>query len=739
MRTAPGGLARPRALLAGAVALLMCAPRPAVGAGEEPGDLGTVWVFARVVQPLVEVAATVTAVDASTVERELAQDLRDATRYTPGLSLPNDPARFGLATIDIRGIGGNRVLLETDGVPVPAGFAIGSYSNAGRPFTDLDLVSRIEIMRGPASALYGSDAIGGVVSTRTIAPADLLCKDDAALRVRSGYYSDDRAWRASLAGAVRGPADLEALVAWVRREGAELDNGSASIAPNPRDTVHDTVLARLVLAGMDNPLRLTVASARDGAVTLVNSDVLQPGRFANTTYLRGDDHGDSERVILEQSFLASAGPDQALWRAYWQRTRTDQGSFETRRAARPATPALEIARGFAFHEVTLGAQATAAYELAAGRTVHRLVFGGELARHDLDEQRDGVQRRLDTGAVTKVILGETLPLRDFPLTTQTQAGAYLQDEFRVRGGRVAWEPALRVDYYRLHPTVDALYANGNPGQAPVALSQASASPRLGATWAVADGHTLFAQYTHGFRSPPFDDVNIGLYLPQFNVRAIPNPSLKPEKSDGLELGWRSANASVAGSVSAFYTRYRDFIESKVNIGKDPATGITLFQSLNLARAAIWGVEAEGRLRPGAWRAQLAPWSVRYALAFASGDDLEHDRPLNSIDPARAVIGLAYDSAGGRWGGELSTTAVAAKRRVSDTPTPLVRTPGFVTIDLTAHWQASGRLALEAGLFNLTDRSYLEWADVRSRPAGDPQLDLYRRPGRNGSVSFAYRW
>jgi hemoglobin/transferrin/lactoferrin receptor protein len=710
---------------------------PAV-AVEEPGDLGTVWVFARVPQPLVQVAASVTAVDEATVEHELAQNLRDVIRYTPGLSLPSDPVRFGLDTISIRGVGGNRVLIETDGVPAPPGFAIGNFSNAGRPFADLDVVKRIEIMRGPASALYGSDAIGGVVSARTDNPADLLARNDGALRVRSAYFSADQSWLASMNGAVRGPAGIEALVAYARHEGAELQNGQAALEPNPRDYSRDTLLAKFVLAGMESPLRLTFGATRDTAVTLVNSDVLQPGRFANTTYMRGDDHADSQRLIVDQSFLSSGG-GQTEWRAYWQESRTDQATFETRRAAPPRTPALEISRDFFYRDMTVGAQVTAAREWHLGDLPHHLVFGAEVERHRLDELRDGLQTSQPSGDVTNVILGEVFPLRDFPITTQTQAGAYLQDDIRTHAGAVAWTPALRLDYYHLDPTVDTVYADGNPGQTPVSIRQTSLSPRLGVTWRVSDAYTLFAQYAHGFRSPPFADVNIGLYLPQFNVRAIPNPDLKPEKSDGLEVGMRSATDVLAGSVSAFYTRYRDFIQSKVNLGVDPATGVTLFQSRNAARAEIWGIEAEGRVRAATGSTKLAPWSLRYAFSFAYGDDLERNRPLNSIDPLKVVAGVAYDVPGSASGAELIATAVAAKSRIDDSPTMLVRTPGFVTLDLVAHWLPTERLTVEAGLFNLANRSYFEWVDVNNRAASDPTLELYRRPGRNASASISYRW
>jgi hemoglobin/transferrin/lactoferrin receptor protein len=728
---------RAAALRRAVLGALSAAAMPGTALPVEPADLGTVTVVARVPRPLIEVAASVTVVDDAAIARDLAQDLRDVTRYIPGLALRFDPTRFGLDTLAIRGVGGNRVLLETDGVPAPAGFAVGNFSDSGRPFADLDLVKRMEILRGPASALYGSEAIGGVVSTRTLDPIDLLQSADSAVRLRAAYNSDDHSNVVSGTVAARSVAAVEGLLAFARRDGSELQNAYQVTDANPRAYARNSWLGKLIFAQFHDPVRLTVAGERGNTDTLVNSLLLQPGRFVNTVFMAGDDHAASDRVILDQSFTAFHGFEQIEWRVYWQQARAEQATHENRRAAPPRTPAVDLYRDFTYGESTAGLEATFARSVTVGRFRHRLVFGGEVTRHGIIEERDGLQTTTATGAVTNVILGEALPVRDFPLTTLLQAGIYLQDEVRAGGGRFTWMPALRIDHYRLRPRPDAVYSADNPRQVPAAITQTSASPRLGVTWRIRDEFSAFAQYAHGFRSPPFEDVNIGLDLPQFNVRAIPNPDLEPEKSDAFEVGIRSTNALLSGSASAYYTRYRDFIESKVNLGPDPATGVTIFQSRNLARAAIWGIDVEGKVRLGSSGGSSAPITVRAAVSFARGDDLERDRPLNSIDPAKLVVGVGYADAAGRWDTELVTTAIAAKRRIDDGAIPLVRTPAIVTFDLLLRWKITERLNLKAGLFNLSDRSYFEWVDVRNRPANDPTLDLYRRPGRNGSLSVSY--
>jgi hemoglobin/transferrin/lactoferrin receptor protein len=116
-----------------------------------------------------------------------------------------------------------------------------------------------------------------------------------------------------------------------------------------------------------------------------------------------------------------------------------------------------------------------------------------------------------------------------------------------------------------------------------------------------------------------------------------------------------------------------------------------------------------------------------------------DVPLNSVDPASAVLALRYDTQSGRWGGELVTTAVEAKRDVDDTRADLYETDGYVTLDLLAHLDLGRGIRVNAGFFNLTDADYIEWADVRGRTAADPLVPYYTRPGRSASVTLHWRF
>src|SRR5690606_25469368 len=158
---------------------------------------------------------------------------------------------------------------------------------------------------------------------------------------------------------------------------------------------------------------------------------------------------------------------------------------------------------------------------------------------------------------------------------------------------------------------------------------------LGLRYAIDAKTSLFAQYTAGFRAPPFSDVNIGLNIAAFGYAAIPNPDLEAETSHGFELGLRHHGERRSFTVAAYFNRYRNLIESRVNLGRDPQSGLLLFQSLNRQRARIHGIEATWSEDLSSWT-RAEGWSMNAALSWSRGVDSSRDEPLNSVLPARLV-------------------------------------------------------------------------------------------------------
>ena len=112
--------------------------------------------------PANEVVGSVDSILLEEIETRLVNDLSDLLDKTIGVSVPrsNSYGRSYDEGITIRGLGGKRVNILVDGVRVA-----DSYTGYGRDVVEIDLLKRVEILKGPSSALYGSDGLAGPFPT----------------------------------------------------------------------------------------------------------------------------------------------------------------------------------------------------------------------------------------------------------------------------------------------------------------------------------------------------------------------------------------------------------------------------------------------------------------------------------------------------------------------------------------------------------------------------------------------
>ena len=740
-------------LLASAAAAAADDTRPAPAPGPGPVDPITtldtlVVVSSRVPEPISQVVSSVAAVEREDLDRHLVRDPESLVRYVPGVEVVSDGDRFGTRGFSIRGLDGNRVRILVDGIPLADDYSIGQFASAGRDLVDLEAVERVEVQRGPASTLYGSDALAGVVAFRTLDPDALLLRsaDNPHLGARVGYDSldDSHLLAASWAAAGGGTGDgWQAMAMAARRRGHEAGNRAWRVedAPNPTDFSRESVLAKLVRdAGATGRYVFSIDGTRESRQTAVNSRRFGSGRYSTTYRLDGDDRQERLRVSLAAQWQPGWRWMQSLEGQVWhQDTEVRQDSDQYRLPDR-ATPYESLRwRRFDYGSRAIGLGLLGQSRHDGGLGGHWQVFGIDLVRQDYSGLRNGLETNLATGASTHVVLGEVMPVRDFPDSRNTSLALFWQDEISI-GERLAVIPGLRAEWSRLRASPDAIYLEDFPDNAPVDVDTDQVTPRLGLRWSFGNGHALFAQYARGFRSPPFGDVNIGLALPVFNYEVRANPDLRPERSEGLELGWRYVGESVRGSLSAYENRYRDLIESRANLGIDPVTGALVFQSVNRDRARIRGVEGD-LLWQLPWTDPALPggWQLRGAMAWSRGDDTRRDQPLNSVDPPRATLGLRYESSGGRWGVEGAMVAVRGQDRVDHGAGQLFEPPGHARVDLYAWAEPRPGLRINAGLLNLADRRYWSWSSVRGLAVDEENIGFYTRPGRSAAVNVSFDW
>jgi hemoglobin/transferrin/lactoferrin receptor protein len=695
-----------------------------------------------------DVVNEVSIIDAVQIDRRQVRDIGDLVRYEPGVSATGSATRFGIGGLRIRGLGGDRVRIEVDGIPVAEAFAIGSFSNAGRDFVDVDSLKQVEIVRGASSSLYGSDALGGVVSFITKDPTDYLGGEAGNyVAGKLNYASVNR--QTSLTGTwAGGNAKSGVVVVATRRQGHAPDNqghidssDNTRTRPNPQDTASDAVLAKFVHHAESGRIdRITV----DGEKAGIDTDVLSARTIVTngtrTTSLSGEDQRKRNRLAVGQEIpLRATLADNLEWKTWLQTSETQQDTFEERwtaTAGELGNP-LQRYRRFDYGQHVIGGEMTARKRAWTGSIEHAFTYGIDFSRTRTKELRDGFELNLTTGVSTPNVLPDAFPVRDFPITETTNAAAFAQDELALMDGRLSLTPSVRLDFYKLDPRHDDIYAGDNPGIEPQGLTHTSGSPKFGALWRFNPTLSAFAQYSQGFRAPPFDDVNLGFTNLAFGYTAIPNPDLKPERSEGFEVGLRANNDLGYFSVSTYRNRYRDFIESLAFVGINN-DGLLVFQSRNLGRVQILGVEARYGLNLSALSAALDGFSIKGNLAINRGDDETAGEPLTSIDPRKAVLGLAYDRE--HWGAELLASFVARKDRLpsgdpaNGVPDPFVA-PGYSTLDLYTRWSPGEHLELFASVTNLSDRSFWNWGYSEGLSASSATLDRYTAPGREVSVGL----
>ncbi|WP_035881177.1 TonB-dependent hemoglobin/transferrin/lactoferrin family receptor [Cupriavidus metallidurans] len=701
------------------------------------------------------VASTITVEDPRKIERSMPVDETGLFADEPDIDVPRDRRRFGAGSINIRGIEDNRVLQMVDGVRLPDFYNGGGPSNlttSTRDAPEFSFLKRVEVLRGPASSLYGSDAIGGVVSYATKDPTDLMRDKSVGAEVGLNWNGIDNGFGQTV-GVAGGNDLIQGLFMYAHRRAHETKNmgGDDSVsvsrtAPNPQDVDTNAYLGKIVLnATARQRLRLSYEH-RDAAS---DTDMLRLSRsLPRVTSANGTEDLARDRVSLDYEWRPDSGALDRLTAAiYYQKSRTTNVTNQVRsRTSRGCSATLaganlcDVRLDFGFEQQQTGFNFQADKSFHTGSVEHRLIGGVDFIRTESEEYRDATVVNVTTSTRTKSLAGETFPLHDFPKGATRQVGVFVQDELRLMNGRLTLTPGLRFDHYSLGPDDDSLY---NSVAAKPALSQSNSnlSPKLSALWQATDRVNVWAQYVFGYRAPNYREINGSFRNLVQGYGAAPNSELDPEKSRSFEVGVRYTGENVQTSVAMFDNRYRDFIEQvQLACPSDPACLPAMratYQFRNQAKVRIYGAEWRG-----VWRF-LPQWRVDGAVAYAHGTNEQTDQPLNSVSPLRASAGLTWEpsvsegpGAALRWRGARAVTRTDDTRRVT-----YFKPGGYGVVDLQAWWRLGKRATIALAVNNLFDKTYWLWGDVRQTgvSASEPGLAFYTQPGRTfaASVKLAF--
>ncbi len=687
-----------------------------------------------------DIPATVEVVGQDALEAGQVRDIRDVVRGLPNVSVRRVPARFSLAGnstgrdgnagFNIRGLEGNRVLILVDAIRSPRSYVFGSNA-FGRDYVDVSLLHRVEIVKGPASALYGSDGLAGLVNFITLKPDEFLTQGKTlAGRASVGYSGDDQGVSASATVAGRASDTVQWLLSANVLKARELnnrgDNDAANIdrtTPNPQRDRAKSVLGKLVLRP---------SSAQTHTLTLEHSDkrsdyellsVRAKPPLAATSTLSADSYTTLSR-------------DRLTWDARWQLDAGLADSLQTVLSLQRAdsreyvtedrNTAADRVRDVTYDERTtqLGVQANKLVRINRN-WAHKLTYGFDQVTSQVNN--------LNTGITPPT--GESFPLKRFPDTKETSTAIYLQDE--IVGEQFSFTPAVRVDRF----SINASQAGFSPpsGTPAASLSGSAISPKLGVLWRATPQVSVFGNYASGFRAPNASQVNAFFENLTSFYKTIPNPALKPEKSRNVELGVRTRWAALTLDAAMFTSRYSNLIVDSQQVGGAGGPGNpTVFQSVNVGSARINGFEVKGQYDWG--NVAGGKLTTPFAYGQTRGTDSSTGRPINSIDPATLRLGAKYDTA--LWDVRLDLQHHAAKKAADVDSSGLLAAPATqfltaaaTTLDLSGQWRIRKDLRLNLAVMNLTNKKYWAWSSVRGLPASSTVLDAYSQSGRHINVSL----
>ncbi|WP_321393097.1 TonB-dependent hemoglobin/transferrin/lactoferrin family receptor [Emcibacter sp.] len=680
----------------------------------------------RTANRLVDVPATVSVITEEKIDALLSDNIRDMLRYEPGVEATN-AGRYGLSGFNIRGLTGNRVKIMVDGTEQSEGFASGPWLNSPRNFVDIDSLEQVEVLRGPASSLYGSDAMAGVVAFTTKSPASYLDKDgnDTGGAAKALYDSVSNTTAETLTLANR-TGKLESLIQYTRRDGSETENfgenysdalGNDRTLPDPYDYSSDNILAKIEYQASDAH-RLNLVGEYFRSTSFIELKSLEGPSYSssyNYSNYTGDDEYERRHIGLTHEWNANNMLfDTLVWGVDWQDSSAEELTTNYTERSSYLTRLIDYTHSEEDFQVS------AQFDKIFGS--HHLTYGTIFQHTEQENTTDkyypDIDRDPDIARYTPVVTGKSF-------------GLYLQDQIKLLDGDLLLTPGVRYDSFKADPEADDRYTEELASH-----SSDKVTFRLGGVYKITDVVSVFGQFSQGFKAPEL----IQLYREDQSSASrgyvtLANPDLEPESSDSFEAGLRINNKAGSFELTGFYSTYDNFIEQTVDRSGTP----TIYQYVNYNEATIKGIEARAAL----WLDQLvgAPEGLAFqaAFAYARGDtEIDGEKtPIDSISPTKAVFGLTYDAPDEIWGVGVNLTLVGSKSadRVSDEDyfTP----DSYALVDLTAYYNITPDLSLRAALFNITDKEYWMWEDVRGYASDTTYLDRFSQPGRNFSASLKY--
>lgn len=617
--------------------------------------------------PLIETPQSVRVVPQQLMEDLGATRLADTVDFVSGITRLND---FG-GTWDNYAIRG---FSNTDGGQLLNGFA----SNRGYgPQRDVVSVERIEFLKGPAGALYGSSEPGGTLNVVTKKP-QFTAAHKAGVQVGArGFRRATLDTTGPLGASV---SDMAYRLNVAAEDGASrtplVDNRKMVVAPALTWNLGaSTVLNyEAEFIRIRTPLDRGIVQVRGNVGALPSDRYLgEPGR--PNLHVNGDTHqltldhdlGQGWRTRVGASYretdLYGAAVDLNGALAADGRTLTRRDSWRSlpaRDASLQAEVEGKLRTGSLAHTVLAGVET---WHLSAAQNIRYSSLASQPFAIDIHNP------------VYNQPVGNLTP--GFDLVDRTRAtGVFVQDQIDLTE---QWKLLAGVRFDRFHQDSENRLAATRQVQ-----DHSAATPRIGITYLIDTNTSLYASAGRSFRPNAGTDEN--------------GRAFEPQKGQALELGakWQSADQRLNAGVALFDIRKTNVLtRSPTNANFSIAAGEVQSRGLELDMAGQ--IDAHWRMT-----ANLA-----YTDTEVTRDNnaaLRGKRLLNVPRVSAGLFAIREDQApwGGRYGVGGGLVHVGER---TGTATDTYRLPAYTTARITGYWQIDKRTRLTLDVHNLFDKTY----------------------------------
>ena len=620
---------------------------------------------------------SISVISGADLARRNPEKIVDVLKQEAGIEVFGEGPFRGLPVI--RGLSSNRILILVDGQRLNNSRESTEFAGIQPSLVDLSQVERIEVLRGPASVLYGSDAIGGVINiiTKQATFSDQGFKLGGAVGVSYGTAAEDQRGSFELNGAD------ERVTFRLSGSAADVSNYSSAEGEVPNSGMEQRDLA----GGMR--LLLSDRSLLRADVQVVQTrDVGFPGYDPATS---GVDISfpafDRNKLALGYDVSDWAGMQAVTVNAYYQAV-----TKESKRNL--AFGPFFFLNNYTTSDIdSFGANAQGQKD--AGK--HRLTFGIDAYQ---DKLHDETLEESPFGSSTEVAI---------PDSRQRGIGVYLQDELAATD-KLQLSLGVRGDNYTFVSFDDADYSGE-----PFDVDQSAFSGSLAARYQLTRSVALNFLVGRGFRAPNIQERSFAGLASTGDTLILQNPDLDSETSLNVEAGFKVRYARYSGGMTLYQNRVDNLI-GLVFLGEDPGgSGLELAQFQNIDQALLEGVELD-------LEAFLSEaWTVFGNVSFTRGTDEENDQPLSFVPPLKGVLGIRFQQP--RWFSEAAMRAVDNQDRVPTLPEPGDPSPGFTVFDLRAGYDVSRSFGVVAAVENFTDKAYHEPFNNRLEPGRNYRLAL----------------